>query len=232
MKSVRFAGIALLTLLAACGSPSNSDLPVKTILWDQPGDGDYRFYTNDKQYYDYGFFKYVNGGTGAFTNGTAVVRKVSGLKNIGYGVIFCYASNNTYYEVLVENYGYYSAWKTVNGTWTSLIPWTGSSEIYQSGAANTIAISCDGSATFSITINGSFVDSFHDTDLSADYFGIDAGVGTASEGENFPNHPVEVRGRITAPIVAPTGSSSDIEAARGILQPAIMGPTSGFSKQP
>ncbi|MBX7153239.1 hypothetical protein K1X84_16550, partial [bacterium] len=89
----------------------------------------------------------------------ATIKKISGIDNNLYGIVWGYKTSNDCYTFGLSGDGNYLYGKWSNGNWVSLISWTLSSSINKyAGALNTIKVERNGS-TVSFYINGTFVNS-------------------------------------------------------------------------
>ena len=86
------------------------------------------------------------------------------------------------YEINFTTSGYYSVWKMVNGSESSIINWTSSSYINTGfGVSNVVSIHVNG-ANFEIYVNGHFVNSFTDNTFSSGIIAL--GTYDSSSGTN------------------------------------------------
>jgi hypothetical protein len=200
-------------VFSACSTGSSSDdddddlpddLPIKTIKWETK-DGYYQFYTNDADYYEYSFWKSFTDESSDFESFTGAAKKVSGAPDYGYGFLFCYVDSTNFYRVLITAEGYYSVRKKLNAVWTTLLDWKTSSNLETGLNVDNIISVVRNSTTnkFDISFNGTYTDSFTDSSLSANGIATYVAVGTEND-EKFPNTPVDVRIKFTAPNVLPS----------------------------
>jgi len=211
MKSRRILGLALALgaaslFFAACQQPTQTPSPsYSTIQWQTDGQGYLQFSTNDPQYYKYGFYDYYDNLTINSTNKTivATVKKLSGSKYGGYGVIFCYTDKNNRYTLVIDQDQEYSIQKKINGTFTTIIDWTTNTAINNSGE-NTISITRGDGGIFNVIFNNktAMPVTFTDTDLPSGLAGPYASVNEKPY-ENFPSVPVDVRIKFTQPAIVP-----------------------------
>ena len=85
---------------------------------------------------------------------TSHIKKVSGVNNYGYGLIWGVENNKNYYYFLISANGNYIYGKTVEGTSTVLSDWTTSSDIKQNGDPNQLTVKKSGN-DLQLMINGS-----------------------------------------------------------------------------
>ncbi len=71
---------------------------------------------------------------------SATIRKVSGVNDHGYGLIWGLQDAGNLYQFLVAGDGFYKYEKLVKNEWQELIPWTPSAYINTRDAANTLAV--------------------------------------------------------------------------------------------
>lgn len=71
---------------------------------------------------------------------TTSIRKVSGVDNYGYGLIWGVKDNKNYYYFLISANGNYIYGKSVDGVSNILTEWTASSDILQTGEANQLKV--------------------------------------------------------------------------------------------
>jgi len=137
---------------------------------------------------------------------TATLIKVSGAVNYGYGLIFCCADNNNFYNVLICCDGWYKVRSKVNGTYSTIQDWIQTPNITQGlGISNVLRITqsptIDGS--YSVDINGHLTLGFTDSNLvNGGQAGFYTSIGSSTE-EHFPDTPMDVRFKLTSPISIP-----------------------------
>lgn len=88
---------------------------------------------------------------------SATIRKISGIDDHGYGLIWGAKDANNRYQFLVAGNGFYKYEKFVNNEWQEVIPWTPSAHINTFNAANTLAIRKSGDR-LSFFVNGQWLD--------------------------------------------------------------------------
>jgi hypothetical protein len=175
-------------------NPPSTGLPVKTIRWERGTDGFYQFYTNDQQYFSYGF------PSNLFTNNPNIfeieIKKISGARDLAYGMIFGAVDYDNNYFVNIAVDGYYVIGKRVNGSVITIQGWTDFFGLRTGfNVSNTIRVTKSGSY-FQVSFNGSNATSFTDSSITGSGIGAVAWVGKSGE-ESFPNTPVEVKFRFT-----------------------------------
>ena len=109
--------------------------------------------------------------------------------------------------------GFYSAYKTVNGVFTTLQPWTPTASIVKGSAWNTLRVTANGTS-FSFAINGTTLWSGTDASFSVGY----AGVSMFSDGVAGNQLWVDYA-RLTAPVAA-TAISAEQQALNDAAQKA------------
>jgi hypothetical protein len=100
--------------------------------------------------------------------------KQAGPDNNGFGVILRYQDPGNFYTFDISSYGNYEFGYYQNDTWTSIISWTGSSDIKQGNATNTITIQCKGNK-FTFYVNGTKIADATDSTFSSGDIGLWAG---------------------------------------------------------
>jgi hypothetical protein len=177
-------------------NPPPSSLSPKTIIWERGTDGFYQFYTNDPQYLRYGFGVLFNNNNKNIYE--IEIKKVSGARNIAYGMVFAAVDSENNYFVNISVDGHYLIGKCEKNYDTIFQDWTGSSRLLTGfNALNTIRVTKSGS-TFQVDFNGYNVAEFTDSSIRGSGIGAYAYIGS-SEDESFPNIPVEVKCRPTSP---------------------------------
>jgi hypothetical protein len=172
-------------------NPPPTGSTIKTIFWEQGTDGFYQFYTNDSQYFEYGFPCLGNNNSNIFE---IEIKKISGAQNVAYGMIFAAKDSENRYFVNITVDGYYVIGKVVNRSGTIIRDWTKSYGLRTGyNVLNTIRVTKSGS-TFQVSFNGSNEASFTDSSITGIGIGAYAVVGSR-EDESFPNTPVEVKFR-------------------------------------
>jgi hypothetical protein len=179
-------------MLTAC-SDGSGDLPVKTINWETDNSGWMQFYTNDPQYYGYGFLRYYDNSQ---ANAWEIVcKKMNGYRNQGFGLLFAVADNSHYCRLLITSNGSYNVQKRNGDVWTTILDWANSAKINTgNNKENTLKVTKSGSA-YAIFINSEQVSQFNDSAASGNRFGLFVSVGSEAN-EDFPNTPVDVRFKV------------------------------------
>ncbi len=146
----------------------------------ETGDGWSAYYEDLAGYYtveldsDAYFDDYYLGYTLPEEFAISVLGDFFGSQDSGYGITFQVMPDdpNLRYEFLISGDGFYGAYRADNAdTYTTLIDWTESDFVVQGGAYNDISVIGEGS-TYSLYINGEFVDSFTDDSYSGGSFGL------------------------------------------------------------
>jgi hypothetical protein len=211
--SLMLAGLAMIVANSCTQSPVGPT--VTTTFWELDGNGYVQFSTNDPKYYEYYFEVYYDQEYQAapMTSAViAVVKKMSGALNIGFGMLFCFTDFGNFFYVLITADGYYDIGQCVNSAVTRIVDYTLSGAINTGvGASNTISVTyTSGTNTMAVFINGSQVNSFQPNTGSNPYIpnwtGGKAGfmslVGNSSE-EGFPYTASDVRFKFVSPVVYP-----------------------------
>jgi hypothetical protein len=196
MKYVILASLAAIFVFPGCDIETGSSiLPTATKQWESRPDGYTQFYTNDPQYYSYGFWNLYDNSTASNTY-EIECRKYSGSRDSLYGMVFGASSSSSYqyYYIGIIDDGYYIIWKKDGeGSGTIDIEKLGPLDNLYSDEYNVIKVTRSG-INYTLFINDSQVCQF--TILATDTFGSRIGyyvsVGSESE-EDFPNAPVDVR---------------------------------------
>lgn len=190
---------ALCILFSACdnspGDPGYT-LKVDTIKYVRDNDGFYQFASNDKQYCGYAFWFYWNNGLHMTNGGTIIeaqVKKLSGAKNFGYGLIFGYTNNNSY-QLLINYWGWYCLLTRMGNTFNMLMDWSFSPYLITGyNKINTIKVSNNNSGFYDIYFNDIFVNRTSSIMLTEGTgLGFISSIGYSSN-ENFPMEPVDCR---------------------------------------
>lgn len=210
--------IAAIVLSGCDNSSGSSDLPVDTKKWVTT-DGYYQFYTNDAQLFNYTFWYPLanNDTTAVFNSFTGITKKISGSPDYGFGFLFCNTGDNDFYYVLINTQGYYLVGKHSASGWSTIIDWKASASIKKGMDVENVVtvVRTVNTGDFAISFNGVATASFKDTSLTADAFAPAVCIGKAGE-EDFPNNPVDVRFKFTAPDILPSAVSAKMfQAATG-----------------
>lgn len=103
---------------------------------------------------------------------TVKARKVRGLDNWGYGLLFRHQGTvDNSYEFAISGNGMYYFGKVVNGKYEDIIPWKESSAIHQGNDVNYLKISADGNK-YTFYINNQEIDSITDNAFSSGKVGF------------------------------------------------------------
>lgn len=212
MKSQKILGLALALgaaglMLMACPSPTQTpSVAYSTVQWETDGQGYVRFSTNDPQYYNMYFI-----GTSAKLPTTdnylieATVKKLSGSKYSGYGIVFCYTDKSNYCVLEINQNQMFSLWRIVGGTPQSVVKATTNAAIIDSGD-NVISIERT-NGVVKVTFNNDSAKAYTVTDADLNKLGSGNAGPYASVGdkslEDFPAVPVDVRVKFSKPAVLP-----------------------------
>jgi hypothetical protein len=183
------------TNLPSTNNPPPAGSTIKTILWELGADGFYQFYTNDQQYFGYGITCLRNNNSNIFE---IEIKKISGARNVYYGMIFGAVDGKNNYFVYITVDGSYLIGKCVNDNLFATEPDFTYSPKLRTGynVSNTIRVTKSGSH-FQVSFNGNFIDEFTDSSITGSGIGAIAVVGPSGQ-ESFPNTPVEVKFRQTS----------------------------------
>jgi hypothetical protein len=178
---------------------------IGSIYWQDDGNGFTQFYTNDSQYYGYGNVHPLGTSYAPMNSVEMEINKMSGSQNYGYGMVFCYADNQNYYQLLLTVNGYYRIGKIVNGAWSYYLggtwvsangQWPSSNFLlYGYGSVNKIGVTGNGSGTFIVSFNDNQVVTFTDNSFTGGQNGFFYSVGPQTR-EGFPGCPVDIRYRL------------------------------------
>jgi hypothetical protein len=195
------AAAVSLALIVSCSGGGSS---VETISWKSDGNGFIQYSTNDSANLGSSM-----GCTYSSTNSTpsvvtATVKKISGAETYGYGVLFAVTDTNNRYRVIIDCTGYYRVDMKSAGYSYTFQDWTYNAAINLGyDVENTIAVTYS-APNYSVAINGTHMVSF----LADETVGISGNsgfflsVGTSAN-EDFPDTPVDVRFKMTAPVSIP-----------------------------
>lgn len=209
--------LVLVSLFFACDDSKDEekeDLPIETIEWEDT-EGYRRFYTNDPEKYDTAWFQYfTNSSNNELDSLEITLKKKSGCKTWGYGIMFSIQLNNNneveaYYRLFIDSTGSYTVQIYDGNNWITLIEWTHSYSLLEGyDKENKIRIEYM-SGTYFIYFNDSIANSFSDSRLqSTDEFGFMTGIGT-SDYEDFPNTPVDTYYKSSKPTTIPEGKRTE-----------------------
>jgi len=197
-KNFFFSVILVIVLVfgmsvTGCDTGTN-DLPVSTIEFEPDGNGFIQFSTNDPQKRGTWWNLYDN------INDRNIYeiecKKMSGAKNIGYGMVFGASNtdNREYYLLGITTQGDYWIGKYSNEKFTTIKDWAESEKLSTGyNTINTLKVVKNGTS-FTVFLNGSEVYQFTDTEISGDRLGYWTSIGSEKD-ESFPNTPVDVRFR-------------------------------------
>lgn len=193
-------------LLISCGSQSNSapSPNIQTIQWQLDGSGFVQYSTNDAQNYNKGFFTTYNQTNQLpMTTVTVKVKKQSGSTGSGYGIVFCSQDSNNLYRLLIDTGGHYTVSAKVANVYNSpIIPWTASTHLNSGvGVENEISVTQQTLNHFTVYFNGNFETTFNDMSFSGGKAGFYVSISPTAE--SFPYTPVDVRFKMSSPMVYP-----------------------------
>ena len=172
-----------------------STVPVESIFWEVDSNGFIQFCTNDPEYYNYYFYVWYEESYQTILDEVEIeVKKVSGYEWGGYGMVFCLQDENSFYVLLIDNTGYYAIYEKNYGSWIEHIEWTYSNKLHKGyDKINTLKVDYnDFQNFFTISFNGSYVNSFSDYSYNGGYSGCFVEI-WGEEEESFPNNPVDIR---------------------------------------
>ncbi len=186
-------------------------IPTETILWEPDGSGFIQFYTNDPQYYDYLFWATISGSYMGTTGDECIVqtKKISGYAYGSYGIVFSYYDSNNFFVLLITTQGSYAIYQIYAGDPYELQGWTSSGYLYTGyNTINTLKTiyyyNLGGYDYQDLYLNGNNIGSIYNSPGTLDgYVGFFASV-TGSSYENFPSVPVDVRFKMTSPVIVPS----------------------------
>lgn len=196
-------------LFAACSAGGAGDTSYQSILWQIDGNGDYQLKTNDPQYCNGTFYKYM---ADEIVMDTAEIecRRVSGYSHMGYGLVFCYdSSTDVRYRMLITVNGSYKISEMYKDgdsySYNTLVDWTSSGGAINTGydMSNTLKVVWDsGSSNFDFYINDIFIVSLplanFTNQRTGGQIGFIAPIGSESQ-ESFPQTPVDYRFKLLQP---------------------------------
>jgi len=176
--------VLFLTLVLSC-----TDIVVDTISWEDDGSGYIQYSTNNGNLFNTGHLKsYISTYEGTYDTTTFFLKKVSGSRAAGYGVVVCYQDDDNYYRILINGYGRYHISRMFGGVYNTLTTWTDSADILKgNNAINKIGVVRDDPTNiFTVAINDGLNINFTDSNLTS-----------GSSGSN------DTRFKITAPVAVP-----------------------------
>lgn len=191
-------------IFIAC--PPQEECPVETIKWQKDGKGFIQFYTTDLsqsgrhiQCYDPEATLDMNE-----KRVETIVKKLSGADNRGYGIAFCYHSDD-YYQVAITTKGKYQISKSVGGNRSAIVDWN-SSGLLKTGddKENEIEVQWDSTNDiYAVYFNNNLEVTF---DGNGKAFALGRSgfyVHVSATEENFPCVPVDVRFKQNRPVAVP-----------------------------
>jgi len=170
------------------------DIEIHNIRWETDGNGFIQFSTNDPNYYNWSWWQFYENINNISTFDIEL-KKISG-SNSGYGFVFgaSNSNNNQFYYLSILIDGYYGIYKKNNDVWTTIKSYEKSDKLFTGyNVINNLKV-IKNVATYTVSINGSEVLQFIDTEINGNRFGYLVEIGSENE-ESFPNTPVDVRFR-------------------------------------
>jgi YVTN family beta-propeller protein len=200
----RLAIFIFITLAVSIGF-SGCSIPVKSIFWEEDNDGFIQFRTNESDYYYYYFYTWYEESYQPILGEIETkVKKVSGYEWGGFGIVFCLQDEYNFYLLLIDIKGWYTIYELNGGSWMEHVAWTESDMLNKGfGKINTLKIEHDDSSNlFTVSFNGTYVNSFYDSSFNGGYSGYFVEIRGEGE-EHFPDTPVDVRFKqFLAPVAA------------------------------
>jgi hypothetical protein len=193
------------TVITATVSAGRSSATCFIAVWQLDGTGYLRYYSNDSASLNRVFWRLRSQSNRVLASNPilATVEKVSGARNMGYGIVFCAQDSSNYYRLLIASNGYYEVAKSVAGTISILSPWAPSTAIKAGQGlrvANILGVSQPTTGNIAITINSTPVTTISDSSFTGGKVGFWACNGTH---ENFPTIPEDIRYKVTRPVSYP-----------------------------
>ncbi len=190
-----------------CGHASGFTTTLATVrdrTWQSDGSGFLQFITSNPDYYYNGLWYHLNAAYQAqMSTVTATIKKHSGSQTSGYGIVFCYQDTNNFYNLLVDTRGHFLIREKVAGTYSTIIPWTTSGSLNTGyDITNEISVVQQSLHTFTVYFNGIQGISFSDSHFTGGSAGFYATVHDQTD-EYFPGLPVDIRFKMSAPILYP-----------------------------
>lgn len=197
-------------LLVSCPTTIKEEViitPTKTqtLDWQKDSESFIQFYTNESKYSGLSGNTLWNWGTvknNPITYVETELKKISGDKNYGYGIIFCVQDTGVdYLSVVIDIEGNYQVIREVNNVTSILKKWALSTNLKKGyNVINKIKAEYKGNKKFSIYFNDVLETDVMDNispELTGGYFGYAVGI---SNMENFPDVPVDVRFKQLYPV--------------------------------
>ena len=127
VKKWRIVIKGILFCLAILVIASCIPTPIVTILWEPDGNGFIQFQTNDEANASQGFLKLYpatdHGSMDLSFPLDVMVKKVLGSKGAAYGIVFCAANDQNYYQILIKTTAEYKISRIVPGGESKLQDW-------------------------------------------------------------------------------------------------------------
>ncbi|NOX65801.1 MAG: hypothetical protein GXO85_08370 [Chlorobi bacterium] len=196
-----FIIVILIIISFSCTNESGLKKTVKTVSWEDDGNGYIQFSTNDVTKCGIeNYFHSSSDDQDPFTSATFYLIHKSGYESAEYGAIFCYNDIDNYYKILIINSGKYFVSEEYNGSSTNVdTGWISTSNLKTGyDKINKINITRDSNGKFTIYINDANTYSFTNTDLTGGSNGFYSRT-DSKENENFPDIPDDTRFKITIP---------------------------------
>jgi hypothetical protein len=200
---IGFKAVACMLLLS-CGGGSGSSPSIQSPTWQLDGSGFEQFITNDPQHYNSShWFHYNSSYESPMSTVTATLKKQSGSPTTGYGIIFCYQDTSNFYYLSIETHGHYHVQVKVGGSYSTILDWSPSANLNTGySVENIVSVVRTGPGTFAIYFNGVLETIFGDNTFSSGYAGFWASISEQTH-ENFPYTPVDVRFKMSSPVIFP-----------------------------
>jgi hypothetical protein len=182
---------------------AHTDLPVKTIEWEEDADGFRQCYTNDAARYGQGF-NHFSYSSEILDTVEIQLKKMSGTSNYGIGFQFCYKDSKNWYMINIDVNGHYCVWRKVDNVlafyfndglgWVSVNKnWPYNSYLNKGfGAVNDIKVQQQTAHNFTVSFNGTEVFTFTDASFTGGSSGCSFDIGNSAT-EEFPNKPEDIR---------------------------------------
>jgi hypothetical protein len=203
--------LALALACTGCPSPTKTDdgpenpgggnLEKQSELFVADAGGTVTFTTNDPAYWTekgYTLWAPTGGSQSPFVSLERTLTKAAGDGDAGYGLVFCHydtgdsALGETMLVVMINTKGKYIAGEVIGTTFTRLFDWTYSDKLAPGlGVANKLKVTLSG-GEFIISINGTEVKRFTDSDPPYHTQGGDGFIVVISPSDSFPGNPVTV----------------------------------------
>jgi len=171
-------------------------LITSTIKWEMADDGFIKLYCNYPELYNFNFKSFYSN-TNYINEYEIECKKLSGAKNISYGLIFgaTDSNENKYYGIDITVEGYYIVYVVDDKIKTKIKDWT-KSEYLNTGYNEINNIKAKKmEKMYIVFLNGEQVFQFTEYDFTGNKIGFNLFIGSEDE-EEFPDYPVDVRFKI------------------------------------